>query len=52
MFICVICYFVIVYQVSLIISKTTLFLYNILDPENPIELAFQKRYGPIVTYKW
>ncbi|XP_003402665.1 WD repeat-containing protein 19 [Bombus terrestris] len=38
--------------VSLIISKTTLFLYNILDPENPIELAFQKRYGPIVTYKW
>ncbi|XP_017879178.1 WD repeat-containing protein 19 isoform X2 [Ceratina calcarata] len=38
--------------VSLIISKTTLFLYNILDPENPIELAFQKRYGFIVTYKW
>nr|XP_012136574.1 PREDICTED: WD repeat-containing protein 19 isoform X4 [Megachile rotundata] len=38
--------------VSLIISKTTLFLYNILDPENPIELAFQKRYGSIVTYKW
>lgn len=38
--------------VSLIISKTTLFLYNILDPDNPIELAFQKRYGPIVTYKW
>lgn len=38
--------------VSLIISKNTLFLYNILDPENPIELAFQKRYGPIVTYKW
>ncbi|XP_054000054.1 WD repeat-containing protein 19 [Hylaeus anthracinus] len=38
--------------VSLIISKTTLFLYNILDPENPIELAFQKRYGPIITYKW
>ncbi|XP_066602951.1 WD repeat-containing protein 19 [Prorops nasuta] len=38
--------------VSLIVSKTTLFLYNILDPENPIELAFQKRYGPIVTYKW
>ncbi|XP_043289722.1 WD repeat-containing protein 19 isoform X2 [Venturia canescens] len=38
--------------VSLIVSKTTLFLYNILDPDNPIELAFQKRYGPIVTYKW
>ncbi|KAF7379168.1 hypothetical protein HZH68_017013 [Vespula germanica] len=38
--------------VSLIVSKTTLFLYNILDPDNPIELAFQKRYGSIVTYKW
>ncbi|XP_076276053.1 intraflagellar transport protein Oseg6 [Lasioglossum baleicum] len=38
--------------VSLVINKTTLFLYNILDPENPIELAFQKRYGSIVTYKW
>ncbi|XP_012288065.1 WD repeat-containing protein 19 [Orussus abietinus] len=38
--------------VSLIVSKTTLFLYNVLDPDNPIELAFQKRYGPIVTYKW
>ncbi|XP_071642364.1 WD repeat-containing protein 19 [Temnothorax longispinosus] len=38
--------------VSLIVSKTTLFLYNILDPDNPIELAFQKRYGLIVTYKW
>ncbi|XP_011499935.1 PREDICTED: WD repeat-containing protein 19 [Ceratosolen solmsi marchali] len=38
--------------VSLIISKTTLYLYNILDPDNPIELTFQKRYGPIVSYKW
>lgn len=38
--------------VSLIVGKTTLFLYNIRDPDNPIELAFQKRYGPIVTYKW
>ncbi|XP_001606822.2 WD repeat-containing protein 19 isoform X1 [Nasonia vitripennis] len=38
--------------VSLIIGKTTLYLYNILDPDNPIELTFQKRYGPIVSYKW
>ncbi|XP_046624059.1 WD repeat-containing protein 19 isoform X1 [Neodiprion virginianus] len=38
--------------VSLVVSKTTLFLYNVLDPDNPIELAFQKRYGQIVTYKW
>ncbi|XP_058805723.1 WD repeat-containing protein 19 [Phymastichus coffea] len=40
------------HTVSLIVSKTTLYLYNILDPENPIELTFQKRYGPIVSYKW
>ncbi|XP_033222946.1 WD repeat-containing protein 19 isoform X2 [Belonocnema kinseyi] len=38
--------------VSLIVGKTTLFLYNILDLENPIELTFQKRYGRIVSYKW
>ncbi|KAJ8679660.1 hypothetical protein QAD02_015447 [Eretmocerus hayati] len=38
--------------VSLIINKTTLYLYNILDPDNPIELTFQKRYGPIVAYQW
>ena len=39
-------------QISMVISKFTLFLYNISDPDNPIELTFQKRYGPIVTYKW
>lgn len=38
--------------VSLIIGKTRLFLYNIRDPDNPIDLGFQKIYGPIVTYKW
>ncbi|KOB78955.1 putative WD repeat domain 19, partial [Operophtera brumata] len=30
----------------------TLYLYNLLNPENPIELAFQQRYGSIVSYKW
>lgn len=39
-------------QVSLIVAKKTLFLYNLNDPENPIELAFQNRYGHIVAYKW
>ncbi|ELT93993.1 hypothetical protein CAPTEDRAFT_173399 [Capitella teleta] len=38
--------------VSVVIGKKTLFLYNINDPENPIELAFQARYGNIVAYKW
>lgn len=40
------------FQVSLIVAKKTLFLYNLNDPENPIELAFQNRYGSIVAYKW
>ena len=39
-------------QVSVIIGKKTLFLYNMNDPENPVELAFQQRYGNIVAYKW
>nr|XP_053654166.1 WD repeat-containing protein 19-like [Cherax quadricarinatus] len=38
--------------VSLVVAKKTLFLYNLNDPENPIELAFQSRYGNIVSYKW
>ncbi|KAK3876370.1 hypothetical protein Pcinc_018852 [Petrolisthes cinctipes] len=38
--------------VSLIVAKKTLFLYNLNDPENPIELAFQTRYGNIISYKW
>lgn len=39
-------------QVSANVGHKTLFLYNINDPENPIELAFQPRYGTIVSYKW
>ncbi|XP_034942725.1 WD repeat-containing protein 19 [Chelonus insularis] len=38
--------------ISVIVGKITLLLYNTRDPDNPIELAFQKRYGPIVAYKW
>lgn len=38
--------------VSVIVGKRTLYLYNLLDPENPIELAFQQHYGAIVSYKW
>lgn len=33
-------------------GKKTLYLYNLLDPENPIELAFQQHYGSIVAYRW
>ena len=33
-------------------GQKTLFLFNLNEPDNPIELAFQPRYGDIVTYKW
>ena len=38
--------------VSVVVGRKTLFLYNLHDPENPVELAFQQRYGSVVTYKW
>merc|ERR1719225_963579 len=38
--------------VSLVVGGKTLYLFNLYDPENPIELAFQSRYGSIVSYKW
>ncbi|KAK9870346.1 hypothetical protein WA026_006430 [Henosepilachna vigintioctopunctata] len=28
------------------------FKFNLLDPENPVELAFQQHYGNIIAYKW
>ena len=40
------------YQVSASVGKKTLFLFNLNDPDNPIELAFQPRYGSIVSYRW
>ena len=33
-------------------DKKTLVLYTLHDPENPIELAFQQRYGHIANYHW
>ena len=39
-------------QVSVIVGQKTLFLYDLDNAENPIELAFQPRYGEIVSYKW
>ncbi|KAI5712448.1 hypothetical protein M8J76_013327 [Diaphorina citri] len=38
--------------VSVVVGQKTLFLYNLQDPNNPIELAFQARYGSILAYKW
>uniref|UniRef100_A0AAZ3SUW7 Anaphase-promoting complex subunit 4 WD40 domain-containing protein n=1 Tax=Oncorhynchus tshawytscha TaxID=74940 RepID=A0AAZ3SUW7_ONCTS len=38
--------------VSVAVGKKTLFLFNLNDPDNPIELAFQQRYGHIISYRW
>uniref|UniRef100_A0A8D2J6D3 WD repeat-containing protein 19 n=1 Tax=Varanus komodoensis TaxID=61221 RepID=A0A8D2J6D3_VARKO len=37
--------------VCIVVAQKTLYFYNFKDPDNPIELAFQQRYGHIVTYK-
>jgi len=39
-------------QVSLVKDRKTLVLYLLHDPDNPVELAFQQRYGHIATYQW
>ncbi|KXJ24544.1 WD repeat-containing protein 19 [Exaiptasia diaphana] len=39
-------------KLSMIVGKKTLYLYNLNDPDNPIELAFQARYGGIISYRW
>jgi len=38
--------------VAAVMNKRTLLLYNTEDPANPIELAFQPKYGAIATYRW
>lgn len=38
--------------VSILVGKRTLFLYNLDDPENPVELAFQQKYGHVSKYAW
>ncbi|XP_022361796.1 WD repeat-containing protein 19 isoform X2 [Enhydra lutris kenyoni] len=38
--------------ISVVVGKKTLFLYNLNDPDSPIDLEFQQRYGNIVCYSW
>ncbi|XP_065554920.1 WD repeat-containing protein 19 isoform X2 [Lathamus discolor] len=38
--------------VSVVVGKKTLFLFNLNDPDNPIDLKFQQAYGSIVSYRW
>ncbi|KAH0616249.1 hypothetical protein JD844_027223 [Phrynosoma platyrhinos] len=37
--------------VCIVVAQKTLYFYNFKDPGNPTELAFQQRYGNIVSYK-
>lgn len=39
-------------QVSVSVDKKILMLFNINDPGNQIELAFERHYGNIVSYRW
>ncbi|PRP88379.1 WD repeat-containing protein 19-like [Planoprotostelium fungivorum] len=38
--------------ISVNLGRKTIYLYNLADKENPIELAFQPKYGTIISYKW
>lgn len=38
--------------VSVSVDKKILVLFNINDPEDRIDLAFQRHYGTIVSYRW
>ncbi|KAJ1556127.1 WD repeat-containing protein 19, partial [Cladochytrium tenue] len=37
---------------SMVLGKKTLFFHSLAAPKAPIELAFQQKYGEIVTYSW
>ncbi|KAJ8599437.1 hypothetical protein CTAYLR_008001 [Chrysophaeum taylorii] len=39
-------------HLSINMGGQSLLLYDLNDPDNPLELAFQQRYGSIVTHKW
>ena len=41
-----------VWQVSAIVGRRTLILLNVNDADNPIELAFQQKYGYVTSYQW
>nr|XP_045017612.1 WD repeat-containing protein 19 isoform X2 [Jaculus jaculus] len=38
--------------ISAIVGKKTLFLFNLNEPDSPIDLEFQQAYGNIVCYSW
>lgn len=36
----------------MIVGKKSLTLINLQDPENPLQMSFENRYGNIVSYQW
>lgn len=38
--------------VSMILGKRTLYLYYLPEPDSPIELGFQQKYGQLIQHKW
>jgi len=38
--------------VSANLMGRTIYMFSLNDPENPIELAFQKEYGTVICHKW
>lgn len=38
--------------ISVNMGRSTILLYNLTDGDNPIELAFQSKYGDIESYVW
>lgn len=38
--------------ISINMGRRTILMYRLNDPENPVELAFQPRYGDIAAYRW
>ncbi|XP_058402876.1 WD repeat-containing protein 19 isoform X1 [Diceros bicornis minor] len=38
--------------ISVVVGKKTLFLFNLNEPDSPVDLEFQQRYGNIVCYSW
>jgi WD repeat-containing protein 19 len=38
--------------ISVCMDRKTILLYDLDDPENALELAFQPRYGTIISFQW
>lgn len=39
-------------MLSMVLNDRTIFFHSTADPDSPIELAFQPKYGKVVSYQW